>query len=41
MRAILDGMKDLKICDQTVSILSTMNEKNVEEMKGLAAELLA
>ena len=34
MRAILDGMKDLKICDQTVSILSTMNEKNVEEMKG-------
>ena len=41
MRAILDGIKDLKICDQTVSILSTMNEKNVEEMKGLAAELLA
>lgn len=41
MRAILDGMKGLKICDQTVSILSTMNEKNVEEMKGLAAELLA
>ncbi len=41
MRAILDGMKDLKICDQTVSILSAMNEKNVEEMKGLAAELLA
>ena len=41
MRAILDGMKDLKICDQTVSILSTMNEKNVEEMKGLVAELLA
>lgn len=41
MRAILDGMKDLKICDQTVSILSAMNEKNVEEMKELAAELLA
>lgn len=41
MRAILEGMKDLKICDQTVSILSTMNEKNLEEMKGLASELLA
>lgn len=41
MRAVLEGMKDLKICDQTVSILSTMNEKNLEEMKGLASELLA
>ncbi|MGI6012338.1 MAG: FprA family A-type flavoprotein [Ruminococcus sp.] len=41
MRAILEGMKDLKICDQTVTILSTMKEKNIEEMKGLASELLA
>ncbi|MGI6007406.1 MAG: FprA family A-type flavoprotein [Ruminococcus sp.] len=41
MRAILEGMKDLKICNQTVTILSTMKEKNIEEMKGLASELLA
>lgn len=41
MKGILDGMKDLTICDQTVTILSTMKEKNLEEMKGLASELLA
>ena len=41
MRAILDEMKNLTICDSQVTIRSTMNEKNVEEMNQLAEELLA
>ena len=40
MRAILDEMKNLTICDSQVTIRSTMNEKNVEEMNQLAEELL-
>ena len=40
MRAILDEMKNLTICDSQVTIRSTMNEKNVEEMNRLAKELL-
>ena len=39
MRAILDEMKNLTICDSQVTIRSTMNEKNVEEMNQLAEEL--
>ena len=35
MRAILDEMKNLTICDNQVTIRSTMNEKNVEEMTQL------
>jgi len=41
MRAILEEMKNLTICDSQVTIRSTMNDKNVEEMKRLAEELLA
>ena len=41
MRAILEEMKNLTICDSQVTIRSTMNDKNVEEMKQLAEELLA
>lgn len=41
MRAILDEMKNLTICDSQVTIRSTMNEKNVEEMNQLAEEILA
>ena len=40
MRAILDEMKNLTICDNQVTIRSTMNEKNVEEMNRLAQEVL-
>ena len=40
MRAILDEMKNLTICDSQVTIRSTMNEKNVEEMNRLAQEVL-
>lgn len=40
MRAILEGMKDITICDTVVSVKSTMNEANVDSMKQLAAELV-
>ena len=40
MRAILEEMKNLTICDSQVTIRSTMNDKNVEEMNRLAEELL-
>ena len=40
MRAILEGMKDITICDTVVSVKSTMNEVNVDSMKQLAAELV-
>ena len=40
MRAILEGMKDITICDTVVSVKSTMNEVNVHSMKQLAAELV-
>ncbi len=40
MKGILETMKDITICEQTVSIKSTMSEKNIEEMEALAKELL-
>ncbi|MCI8669302.1 MAG: FprA family A-type flavoprotein [Lachnospiraceae bacterium] len=40
MRTILEGMKDITICETVVSVKSTMNEANVESMKQLAAELV-
>lgn len=40
MRAILEGMKDITICDTVVSIKSTMKESSVDSMKKLAEELV-
>ncbi len=40
MRAILDGMKDITICDTVVTIKSTMNKSSADSMKQLAAELV-
>ena len=40
MRAILDGMKDITICDTVVTIKSTMNKASADSMKQLAAELV-
>lgn len=40
MRAILEGMKDITICDTVVTVKSTMNEASLESMKQLAAELV-
>ena len=40
MKAILDTMKDLTICDTVVSIKSTMKDTDVAAMNALADELL-
>lgn len=40
MKAILDTMKDLTICDTVVSIKSTMKDADVATMNALADELL-
>ena len=41
MKAILDTMKSLDICEKTVSIKSTMKDADVSSMEALADELLA
>lgn len=40
MKSMLDGMKNLTVCENTVTILSTMKEKDVAAMEQLADELL-
>lgn len=41
MRGILEGMKELTICDKTVTIKSSMKQEDVTKMEELAEELLA
>lgn len=40
MKSMLDSMKNLTVCENTVTILSTMKEKDVAAMEQLADELL-
>lgn len=40
MKAILDTMKNLEICDKVVTIKTTMKETDVEHMKELAKEIV-
>ena len=40
MKEMLGQMKELNICDQTVTIRSTMNDNNITEMESLAKQLL-
>ncbi len=40
MKSMLDGMKNLTVCENTVTILSTMKEKDAAAMEQLADELL-
>ena len=40
MKSMLDGMKNVTVCENTVTILSTMKEKDVAAMEQLADELL-
>ena len=40
MKSMLDGMENLTVCENTVTILSTMKEKDVAAMEQLADELL-
>ena len=41
MKAILETMKNVTICENTVSIKSVMKEDTVEAMNVLAEEILA
>ena len=41
MKGILEGMKNLTVCDPMVTIKSTMNAANVEAMEQLADAILA
>lgn len=41
MKGILEGMKELTICEKTVTIKSAMKQENVAQMEELAEELLA
>ena len=40
VKEILDTMKNLEICDTTVTIKTRMNEQNIEEMEKLSKEIL-
>lgn len=40
MRAALDAMKNISVCEQSVTIKTTMNEQTVRDMEKLAAALL-
>lgn len=40
MKEFFDGMKNMTLCENTVTIKSTMKEENIAEMEALAEELL-
>ncbi len=41
MRAMLEQMKDITICDKVVTIKSAVKDSTVTDMEALAEELLA
>lgn len=41
MKAYLEGMKNITLVEPTVTIKSTISEKNLEELNALADALLA
>lgn len=41
MKEIVEGMKELAVCSESVSIKSVMKEKNIRQMELLAEELLS
>lgn len=41
MKEIISKMKDIDLCDTTVTIMSKMNDENIEAMKKLADEILS
>ena len=40
MKDIISKMKDIKVCENQVTIMSCMNDKNIEDMEKLAKEIL-
>lgn len=41
MRAVLEQMKDITICDKVVTIKSAVKDSTIADMEALADELLA
>ena len=41
MKQIIEQMKDVKICETIITIKTTMNDNNIEEMKKLSKEILS
>mgnify|MGYP000713512720 CR=1 FL=1 len=41
MKGILEGMKEVNVCENVVSIKSTMKDTDVAKMEELAKEILA
>ena len=41
MKGIIEGMKKIQLCENTVTIKSTMKEADVQAMEALAEEILA
>lgn len=41
MRAMIESMKNISLCEHTVTIKTTMKEQNIAEMEALADELLS
>ena len=41
MRGVLETMKDISLCENIVTIKSTMKTENIAEMEAMAEELLA
>lgn len=41
MRTMLEGMKELKIAERTVTIKSALKESDIAQLEALAEELLA
>ena len=41
MKEIISKMKDIDLCDTTVTIISKMNNENIQTMKKLADEILS
>ena len=41
MKGILEGMKEISVCENTVSIKSVMKAQDLAKMEELAKEILA
>ena len=41
MRTMLDAMKNISVCEHTVTIKTTMKEQTIRDMEKMAADLLA
>lgn len=40
MKGLLEPMKDVKVCENMVTVKSVMKEENIEQMEKLAEEII-